>query len=63
MDFLQTHIFNLPIGLNSSEGARDAVTVKGVKWKIHLKPRWKSGVGVMSNEILDFFIVAINLIF
>ena len=59
MVFLQTHILNLPIGLNSSEGARDAVRVKGVKWKAHLKPIWKVGVGVMRNEIQDLFIMTI----
>ena len=48
--FLQTHILNLPIGLNTSEGARDAVRVKGIKWKVLLEPRWKNGVGGISNE-------------
>ena len=46
--FLQTHILNLPIGLNRPEGARDAVRVMGIKWKVNLKSRWKSWVGVTS---------------
>ena len=58
--FLQTHILNLPIGLNSTEGARDAVRVEGIKWEGLLKSRWKSGVGVRNNEILDLFMATIS---
>ena len=53
--FIQTHILNLPIGLNTYERARDEVRVEGIKWKVHLKSRWKSGVGITSIEILDLF--------
>ena len=43
---LQTHIVNLPIGLNSPMRAKDAVRVNGIKWKVPLKSRWKSGVSI-----------------
>ena len=59
--FLQTHVLNLPIGLNTSEGAKDAVRVKGIRWKVHLKSLWKSGVGVRSYEILDDNFVSFDI--
>ena len=61
--FIQTHIVNLPVGLNSYEEARHVVRVEGIRWKVHLKSRWKSGVGIMSIEILDLFIVTRKIIF
>ena len=57
---LQTHIVNLPIGLNTSERARDAVRVKGIKWMVLLKSKWKIGVSVTINEIQDLFILTIS---
>ena len=52
---LQTHVLNLPIGVKGLYGAKDAVKIKGIKWKVPLKSRWKSGVSVISNEGNSFF--------
>ena len=49
---LQTHIVNLPIGLNSPMRAKDAVRVKGIEWKVPLKSRWKSGVSIKAQHNL-----------
>ena len=42
----QTHIVNLPIGLDGPERAKNAVRVEGIKWQSRSQSRWKSGVGI-----------------